>query len=189
MALTPKQDRFISEYLIDFNATQAAIRAGYSKDTAGSIGSENLSKPEIAQALQERATAMQIKTGLTAERLLKEVERLAFFDPRKLYDENGNLKRVNDLDDDTAAALAGFEVTEEFEGSGQERQSIGFTKKMKWYDKNVAIDKGMRYFGMLKDKVEHTGKDGESLIPKMDTLELARRVAFVLAGASAKIKD
>lgn len=53
MALTDKQRRFVEEYLVDLNATQAAIRAGYSKKTAGQIGDENLRKPEIAKAVQE----------------------------------------------------------------------------------------------------------------------------------------
>src|SRR3954469_10551657 len=57
-SLTPKQRRFVTEYLIDLNATQAAIRAGYSRETAGAIGHENLQKPEIAQAI-ERAMAMR----------------------------------------------------------------------------------------------------------------------------------
>jgi phage terminase small subunit len=52
--MTPKQAAFVDEYLIDLNATQAAIRAGYSAKTAGSYGNENLQKPEIQQAIGER---------------------------------------------------------------------------------------------------------------------------------------
>lgn len=54
MKLTAKQERFIQEYLIDLNATQAAIRAGYSKKSARQVGTENLSKPSIKQAIDER---------------------------------------------------------------------------------------------------------------------------------------
>ncbi len=56
MSLTPKQARFVEEYMIDLNATQAAIRAGYSKRTAGRMGTENLSKPVIAAAVQKALT-------------------------------------------------------------------------------------------------------------------------------------
>ena len=54
MKLTAKQRRFVQEYLIDLNATQAAIRAGYSKNSARQVGTENLSKPSIKQAIEER---------------------------------------------------------------------------------------------------------------------------------------
>lgn len=65
--LTPKQERFVDEYLIDLNATQAAIRAGYSEKTAGSIGSENLQKPEIAAEITRRRAKLAEKAGLTLE--------------------------------------------------------------------------------------------------------------------------
>ena len=79
MALTDKQRRFIEEYLVDFNATQAAIRAGYSEDTARSIGSENLTKPDIASALAERAKSLteeaDVTTAMVIDGLLTEAKR------------------------------------------------------------------------------------------------------------------
>lgn len=66
-ALSPKQQRFVDEYLVDLNATQAAIRAGYSRDTAGSIGHENLKKPEIQAAISIARKAQQDRTGITAD--------------------------------------------------------------------------------------------------------------------------
>ena len=74
--LTPKQQRFVEEYLIDLNATQAAIRAGYSQKTAHSIGHENLSKPEIAAALQEAQEKRSESVGIDAEWILREAEDL-----------------------------------------------------------------------------------------------------------------
>ena len=79
MALNPKQRRFVEEYLIDLNATQAAIRAGYSEKTAYSIGCENLIKPEIAEAIaaavQARTEQIEITTDMILEGLKKEAER------------------------------------------------------------------------------------------------------------------
>lgn len=69
--LTPKQERFVSEYLIDLNATQAAIRAGYSEKTARQAGSENLSKPDIAEAIAAKADKAAEKLDLSAERVLR----------------------------------------------------------------------------------------------------------------------
>lgn len=74
--MTPKQQRFVEEYLIDLNATQAAIRAGYSRKTARQIGDENLSKPDIAAAIADRLKARSEKTGLDAEWVLLETKAL-----------------------------------------------------------------------------------------------------------------
>lgn len=79
--LTPKQQRFVEEYLIDLNATQAAIRAGYSEKTAKEIGSENLTKPNIAKAIQEAQSRLSNKAQVTVEMvvqgLLKEAQDYA----------------------------------------------------------------------------------------------------------------
>ena len=82
--LTPKQERFVQEYLVDLNALQAAIRAGYSKDTAGAIGHENLKKPEIQAAIAKARQEQQERTQITADSVVKEVALIAFADPRDL---------------------------------------------------------------------------------------------------------
>ena len=77
--LTCKQQTFVNEYLIDLNATQAAIRAGYSKKTAGQIGDENLRKPQIAKAIQEsmsqRAGRAKISSELVVQGILRVIRR------------------------------------------------------------------------------------------------------------------
>lgn len=157
MSLTPKQERFVQEYLIDLNATQAAIRAGYSAKTAEQQAYQLLQKTsvsaEIAAAQQKRAE----RTGITQDRVLQELARIAFFDIRRLYNQNGAMKAPHELDDEAAAVLAGVDVTEEFEGRGEDRVSIGFTKKAKVFDKGAALTLAMKHLGMLKEKVEHGG--------------------------------
>lgn len=76
--LTPKQRRFIDEYLIDLNATQAAIRAGYSEKTAYSIGVQLLKKLEIQAEIQKRRNRLQNKLEITQERVLQELAAIAF---------------------------------------------------------------------------------------------------------------
>jgi phage terminase small subunit len=71
MSLTPKQARFVEEYLIDLNATQAAIRAGYSAKTARQVGQENLSKPVISAALSERQKARSERVELTGDMVIE----------------------------------------------------------------------------------------------------------------------
>ena len=173
--LTPKQQKFVEEYLIDLNATQAAIRAGYSELTAGSIGHENLKKPEIQAALTEARARLAEKTEITPERVLKEYGRIAFLDVRKTFDLDGNLIPIHELDDDTAAAIAGLEVEvkrvageadEELEGQphgGALKRQFGSTArihKIKLSDKKGALDSIARHLGMFVDKTEVTGKDG-----------------------------
>ena len=74
MILTHKQARFIEEYLVDLNATQAAIRAGYSARTANRIGPENLSKPVIGQAIQKAQLARSERTQITVDKVLEDIE-------------------------------------------------------------------------------------------------------------------
>lgn len=80
----PKQRRFVEEYLVDLNATQAAIRAGYSRKTAASIGEENLRKPEIQAAIKAAMTARQERTEITQDRVIAELAKIAFGDSRNV---------------------------------------------------------------------------------------------------------
>lgn len=82
--MTPKQTRFVQEYLIDLNATQAAIRAGYSEKTAGQIGEQNLKKLEVAQAVKAAMDVRAQKTEITAERVLEELWAIATADPNDI---------------------------------------------------------------------------------------------------------
>lgn len=155
MALTARQQRFVDEYLVDLNATQAAIRAGYSKETAGAIGHENLTKPEIAEAIrlgqEERAKRVQI----TQDRVLQELARIAFFDPRKLFTKDGSPIDIQDLDEDVAAVLAGLDIVVERTEEG--RNGYSSVRKYKLTNKLGAIEAAMRHLGMFKDNLELKG--------------------------------
>lgn len=105
-----KHERFAREYVIDNNATQAAIRAGYSEKTAGSQGFDLLKKPEIAERIGELTKRTLQQADITAERVMLELARLAFHDGRRLFDENGKPKPIQDLDDDTAACVSSVSV-------------------------------------------------------------------------------
>ncbi len=78
--LTPKQARFVDEYLIDLNATQAAIRAGYSKKSAYSTGQENLKKPVVAEEIRKRRDFISQELQITQERVARELARIGFAD-------------------------------------------------------------------------------------------------------------
>ena len=159
---TPKQARFAAEYLKDFNATQAAIRAGYAERSAGTEGHRLLKHPEISaliapkreEAIIERAEAIN-RMVLSAERTRLEIARIAYFDPRRLFDKEGRPLALTDLDDDTAAAIAGLEVVEERDNEGN---VCGYVKKWKLADKNSALDKAAKIAGMYE-------KDNDQLRP------------------------
>lgn len=157
MTLTAKQQQFVKEYLVDLNATKAAIRAGYSANRADAMGHENLRKPEIAQAVQLAMQDRSARTEVTADRVLAEYAKLAFLDPRRFYDDAGALKPVHLLDADVAAALVGVDVVDSFD---KETQTTSTTKKIKFVDKKGALDSCARHLGMFIDKTELTGKDG-----------------------------
>ena len=155
--LTPKQARFAAEYLKDFNALQAAIRAGYSAKTAGQAGYRLLKHVQVQQmiapkrdeAVAERAEAIN-RMALSAERTRLEIARLSYFDPRKLFRANGEPVPVHELDDDSAACIAGLEVLEQYEGSGKDRVFVGYLKKYKIADKNAALEKAAKIDGLYE---------------------------------------
>lgn len=95
MALTPKQERFVQEYLVDLNATQAAIRAGYKEKTAGAIGSENLKKPEIQSALQRALKDREERTEVTQDYVIRKLVEIA--DKEASDAQDSELKYSNKL--------------------------------------------------------------------------------------------
>lgn len=154
--LTPKQERFVAEYLIDLNATQAAIRAGYSKKTANRTASDLLTKPDI-QALISKGKSKQLeKADLTAVRVIEELRRLALVDTRGFFDERGNLKPIHELTAEQGAALSGIEVIikNAKAGDGQTDE----IHKIKLWDKTRALDTLAKHFGLLKETVQHEGE-------------------------------
>jgi phage terminase small subunit len=160
MALTDKQQRFVEEYLVDLNATQAAIRAGYSEKTAHVIGPENLGKPVIASAIAEAQTERSLRTQVTADMVVKELARIGFSDLRNVLTSKGALIDIQDWDDDTAAAISSVEVVTTHKGDADENgQKIPeYVHKLKVWDKNSALEKLGKHLGMFKDRVEHSGE-------------------------------
>ncbi|MFA4834802.1 MAG: terminase small subunit [Dehalococcoidia bacterium] len=144
--LTQKQAKFVEEFLVDLNATQAAIRAGYSPKTAFNAGWQNVRKCEdaIAVARQE----LSAKSGITPEKVIQGFADLAFADLAECYDENGILKNIHDIPKSARMAVAGLEVFEEFAGKGEDKVKIGETKKVKLWDKVKALDSLAKHFGL-----------------------------------------
>ena len=133
--LTPKQEAFVREYLIDLNATQAAIRAGYSKKTANRIATENLSKPVVAAAIQEAMAGRSKRTEITADYVLNRLVEIDQMDCLDILTDDGGVKPVSDWPKIWRQFISGFDVSELFDGYGQDRTISGVLKKIKWPDK------------------------------------------------------
>ena len=150
--LTDKQKRFVDEYLVDLNATQAAIRAGYSEKTAYRIGAELLQKTSVSGHITKRMKDREKRTEITQDRVLKEIADIAFDDIRnylRFYtDENGDVRTVI-KDSDTIDNTKNIsEVSCGKDGAF----------KFKLYCKDNALNMLGKHLGMFTDKVEHSGK-------------------------------
>ena len=146
--MTKKQKRFVEEYLIDLNATQAAIRAGYSPDSAKEIGSENLTKPDIAKAVDQAIAERSRRTGVNADRVVRELAKIAFVNAGEVVDLDTALL-MDKISDDDMAAIQSVKV-KTFGEDGVERE-------VKLADKLKALELLGKHLGLFKDKVEING--------------------------------
>ena len=153
--LTPKQARFVAEYLVDLNGTQAAIRAGYAPKTANRTASDLLSKSDISALISERKAKQLEKADLTATRVLEEIRRLSFADLRTLFDEQGNLRPIHELTAEQAACIASLEVVKRNLTAGDGHTDTVI--KLKVWDKTRSLEMLAKHFGLLVEKVEHSG--------------------------------
>jgi phage terminase small subunit len=179
-AAAPSVDLFIAEYIKDGNGQRAAIAAGYSPKTARAQASRLLTraqvKAEVEQAKAEVIQKVKRRAGISLERVLVELARIAFFDPRSLFDPDGNPLAITDLDDDTAAVIAGLDVLEEFDGTGRERVLVGHIKKWRLADKKGALDMLMKHLGGYKEDNEQVMNPLTTLLARIgkSTLQVVR---------------
>ena len=162
--LTEKQQCFIDEYLIDLNATQAAIRAGYSVKTAQEQSARLLSKVMVQQAISEAMAERSRRTGINQNRILIELARIAPLNPKALVNlEDATVNPEASPDD--LAAIASVKVKRFPTKDGGE----GIEREVKFYDKIKAIELLGKHLGMFKDRIELSGElDKEK--SKLDSL-------------------
>ena len=139
----------MDEYLIDLNATQAAIRAGYSQRTAHSIGWENLKKPQIQTALQQRREQLAAERCVTPERIIDEYAKIAFMDPAQFFNEDGHLKPISKLSKDFAGAIGWMDVIKRLVRGGHEPE-VEMVIKIKFADKIRALDGLSKHLGLFE---------------------------------------
>ena len=129
---------FVEAYIANGrNGTRAAITAGYGPRCAQQMATKLLTRPKVREILEAREAKLPQITGLSAERTLLEIARLAYFDARKLYREDGSMKTMREMDDDTVAAIASIDV-----------DALG--TKLKMHDKNAALEKAAKHLGLYE---------------------------------------
>lgn len=150
--MTEKQKRFCEEYMIDLNATQAAIRAGYSPAAASDIGSENLRKPQLRARIDKALAEQSKRTGVTADRVVRELARVAFANSQDVIDFDSATIKAGAARDDTAAiSSVKVKTIPTADGDGVERE-------IKMADKIKALELLGRRLGMFTDNVNLSGE-------------------------------
>lgn len=170
--LSPKRERFAQEWVVDLNATQAAIRAGYSEKTAKQQGSRLLTNADVAARVKELQGVVAEKIEITQDMVAKELASIGFSDPRDVMSWGPAgvlLRQSSELTRDQAITVS--EVTET-------KTKDGGSIKLKFHDKPKALINYGKHIGMWPTKIEHTGKDGEPLIK--DNVDRARRALFAM---------
>lgn len=147
--MTKKQKLFVDEYLLDLNATQAAIRAGYSPETAGAIGAENLKKPQIQNAIARAMAERSSRTGVNAERVVLELAKIAFANAGDLIDAQDATVRDGASREDLAAIQS---IKVKYMGD------MGIEREIRMADKLKALELLGRHLGMFNDKMRLDAK-------------------------------
>lgn len=144
--MTEKEKRFVQNYVISWNGSEAVRQAGFKVSGVRQYAMSLLAKPYIAKAVLEAKEKYTKKMELTAERIYHEYACIAYFDIANLYDENGNIKRIIDMDKDTRAAISSCDV---IDISEEGRPSQTMIKKLKTIDKKGALDSAAKILNLF----------------------------------------
>ena len=179
MKLTAKQKRFIDEYLVDFNGTQAAIRAGYATRSAEVTAAKLLRNAKVQAEISRRQKDLQRRTEVTQERVVRELARVAFADAASHVQVR--LREVP-CPDGTRARVPVVEVKPTAELTDDQRAAIAQIKQgangieVKMYDKIKALELLGRHIGMFNDKLELKATVTENPFAGLSTDELRRLI-------------
>jgi phage terminase small subunit len=187
--LTKMEKFFVAEYQKDWNGAQAVLRAGSKSKNPDVIADQLLGKPWVAEAIEKQVKERLRRIGVNAEKVLTRMAHLAFADIRKIFGQDGKLLPPDQWPDDVAAAVAGIEVFEEFEGTGKLRVLTGYTKKVRLWDPNPSLTNMSKHLGIIGNG-KHRDEDGEGDGRRMMTpLELSAKMFFYLELVMRRSKE
>ena len=144
--MTIRMEKFCTEFPVDFNATKAAIRSGYSKKTASIIGWKLLRNTKIQEKMKEVVSKAIEKIDDTLESALTELNYIAHLDPKTLFDSDKNFMHIVDLSENARRAIRSFEVVVKTVGD----KSIEYVTKIKFWDKGKALESLLKYHLILR---------------------------------------
>lgn len=147
-------ERFCEEYIIDLNAKQAAIRAGYSARSAGSSASELLDREQVQERIQKLKNERSQRTNITADAVINELAQIGFAKVKDYLEWDGKklkIKKFEDLTHEQQSVIS--EMTESV-------NVAGINHKIKFHDKLRALELIGKHLGLFKDQIEVSGKDG-----------------------------
>lgn len=189
-AADDRRARFVEAMVVhNDNATKAAEAIGHKPGRAAEQAGYRMSKDVVVRRLLEERRAERLeKAKATADEVIISATRDIRFDPGKLYNEDGGLKPIHELDEDTRLALRGMEQFDEFAGRGEDRELIGYTKKLKFPEKTAAREQLMKHFGLYeldnKQKPATTVNVGVLTVGKPDQMHFEKVRARALKRAA-----
>ncbi len=151
--LTKKQALFVEEYMKDLNASQAALRAGYSKKTAGRIGQQNLQKVVIQKEIQRLRNTVTLRNNVTIDKVLTEEHCIAHLDPAHLFDKSGKIKKIHEMPEAVRRAISAVKVKTKVLPNGDRFQTI----EVKLWDKGRSLERLGKYLGMYDQQKADSG--------------------------------
>lgn len=155
MPLTPKEQVFVSQYLIDFNGKRAAMMAGYKPAAAESSAVRLLAKPHIQEAIVAAQSVALVQTQIRAEAVLQGLAAIGFADITDYLDERGRLKPTTEWPKNAGKLIASVKTKQYVEGTGDDAKPVE-TVEIKLWDKVAALDKLAKHFGLLIERQEAT---------------------------------
>ena len=162
--LSDKQEAFCREYLIDFNATQAAIRAGYAEKSANMQGCRLLTNDNVSARISELSKNVIDNNEVTIERIIQEYANIAFLDPIEIFDENGNLKPLDKMSESARRAISGIKIRVERD----QGEAVADVTEVKIIDKKAALADLGKHLGMFIDRIDHSSSDGSMSPTKIE---------------------
>ena len=154
--LDPRSMRaaFVREYLIDLSPRDAAIRAGYSVESAPAVSSALMATPSVKDAIGRAMASRAARVGVNADRVLRELGMLAFGDPRAVLNGDGTLKAPHEMNDDDARMIVGVKTRRVIEVDPETNKvREAEIQEIKLVDKATVLSLAMRHLGMLNDKL------------------------------------
>ena len=165
--LTPKDKIFVLEYLVDLDPHRAAIDAGYRESVARTKAYQWVSnselKPQVYEAIQKAMDKRADRIEISSDKVLQEIAKLAFNDPRKLFDDDGRIKPISELDENTAACICGIETFHKV--VGDDKDGMAVLTKIKISDKGQNLERLGKHLKLFTERVDLSSTDG-SMSPK-----------------------